>query len=111
MSKPKPLAAKAAAVAAPDDAPALLADLRQLIEQARQLAAAVNAGLTLLYWRIGQRIGTEVLTGQRAGYDERIVVTLSRQWMADYGRGFEEKNLRRMVQARLRMAQRASDEE
>ena len=99
MSKPKPLVAKAAAVATPDAAPALLADLRQLIEQSRQAAAAaVNASLTLMYWRIGQRIGTEVLAGQRAGYGEGIVVTLSRQLVADYGRGFEEKNLRRMVQ-------------
>lgn len=99
MSKPKPLAAKAAAVAASCDAPGLLADLRQLIEQSRQAAAAaVNASLTLMYWRMGQRIGTEVLAGQRAGYGEGIVVTLSRQLVADYGRGFEEKNLRRMVQ-------------
>ena len=77
----------------------LLTDLRQLIEQARQTAAAaVNAGLTLMYWRIGQRIRTEVLGGQRAGYGEEIVVSLSRQLASDYGRGFEEKNLRRMVQ-------------
>ena len=82
MSKPKPLAAQAAAVAAPDDAPALLADLRQLIEQARQSAvAAVNAGLTLLYWRIGQRIRSEVLSDARAGYGQEILPTLSAELM------------------------------
>ncbi len=81
------------------DAPQLLTDLRQLIEQSRQVAvAAVNASLTMMYWRIGHRISTEVLAGQRAGYGETLVVTLSRQLVADYGRGFEEKNLRRMVQ-------------
>ena len=36
--------------------------------------------------------------GERARYGAEIVVTLSRQLVADYGRGFEEKNLRRMVQ-------------
>jgi len=99
MSKAKPSATKVAAIAASGAALGLLADLRQLIEQSRQVAvAAVNASLTLMYWRIGQRIGIEVLAGQRAGYGEGIVVTLSRQLVADYGRGFEEKNLRRMVQ-------------
>ena len=43
-------------------APALLADIRSMIEEARAaVAATVNAGLTLLYWRIGQRINDEVL--------------------------------------------------
>lgn len=99
MSKAKPPAAKPQAGAAAVDAAALLADLRGLIEQSRQAAvAAVNAGLTLMYWRIGARIRHEVLGGERARYGAAIVVTLSRQLVADYGRGFEEKNLRRMVQ-------------
>lgn len=77
----------------------LLADIRALIEQARQqTAVAVNAGLTLMDWRIGQRIHADVLGGERAAYGEQIVATLSRQWVAEYGRGFAEKNLRRMVQ-------------
>jgi predicted nuclease of restriction endonuclease-like (RecB) superfamily len=77
----------------------LLKDIRTLIEQARQQTArAVNAGLTLTYWRIGQRIHTEILGGERAAYGEQIVATLSRQLTDEYGRGFAEKNLRRMVQ-------------
>ena len=98
MNKPKPLATKQAAVATANAA-GLLTDLRQLIVQSRQAAAAaVNASLTLMYWCIGQRIRTEVLGGQRASYGAEIVATLSRQLVADYGRGFEEKSLRRMVQ-------------
>ncbi|TAN81082.1 MAG: DUF1016 family protein, partial [Gallionella sp.] len=77
----------------------LLADIRALIEQAQQqTVVAVNAGLTIMYWRIGQRIHAEVLGGERAAYGEQIVATLSRQLVSEYGRGFAEKNLRRMVQ-------------
>jgi hypothetical protein len=39
-----------------------------------------------------------VLDSERAGYGEQIVVTLSHQLMAEFGRGYSEKNLRRMVQ-------------
>ncbi|CAM2168563.1 hypothetical protein PSAC2689_180109 [Paraburkholderia sacchari] len=77
----------------------LLGDIRALIEASRQRAAlAVNAELTLLFWRIGQRIHTEVLAGQRAGYGEEILSTLAAQLVRDYGRSFADKNLRRMVQ-------------
>ena len=99
MSKPKPLATKATAAAAVSDTPALLADLRQLIEQARQSAAvAVNAGLTQLYWRVGQRIRSEVLGDARAGYGQEILPTLSAELMPRYGRGFSARSLWRMVQ-------------
>jgi predicted nuclease of restriction endonuclease-like (RecB) superfamily len=70
-----------------------------LIDTARQRAAvAVNSELSMLYWRIGQRIHTQVLSGQRAGYGEEIVSTLAAQLVRDYGGSFAEKNLRRMMQ-------------
>ncbi len=59
---------------------------------------AVNIELTALYWRIGKRIRTEVLRTERAAYGEKIVATLSRQLVAEFGRGYAEKNLRRMIQ-------------
>lgn len=58
---------------------ALLGEIKALIEDGRrQAAATVNMGLTLLYWRIGQRIHAEILQGERAAYGEQIVATLSR---------------------------------
>ncbi len=88
--------------------PALLPDLRGLIDQARRDAAvAVNAGLTMLYWRVGRRIGRDVLGGQRAGYGEQIVSTVSRQLTLEFGRSFSEKNLRHM----LRFAEAWPDEQ
>jgi len=82
-----------------NDLPAgLLKDVRALIEDARQqTAAAVNIGLTLLYWRMGQRIQAEILGNERATYGEQIVATLSRQLVAEYGRSFGVKNLRHMM--------------
>lgn len=80
-------------------APALLSDIRDMIEETRgAVAAAVNAGLTLLYWRIGQRINTEVLQGERAEYGKEVVATLAQELTHAYGGGFAEKNLRRMMQ-------------
>lgn len=77
----------------------LLTDIRQLIDEAREvIAATVNTKLALLYWHIGQRVRKEVLQEERAEYGQAIVVTLSRQLVIDYGKGFSEKNLRRMIQ-------------
>jgi predicted nuclease of restriction endonuclease-like (RecB) superfamily len=77
----------------------LLDEVRQLIVAARQqTAAAVNISLTLLYWQIGRRVRQELLSGERAAYGEQILVTVSRQLVTEYGRGYSEKNLRRMVQ-------------
>ena len=79
-------------------APALLADIRSLIEEARAaVAATVNVGLTLLYWRIGQRINDDVLQGERAEYGRETIFILGRQLEAEFGRGFSEKSLRHMV--------------
>jgi integrase len=65
------------------------------------VAKAINANLTALYWRIGCRIRDEVLQKKRAKYGQEIVATLSRQLTAEYGQGFTEKGLRRMLQFEL----------
>lgn len=77
----------------------LLSDVRRLIFTVRsQVAQTVNAGLTLLYWQIGQRIRQGILKEKRAEYGEKIVAALGQQLEAEFGRGFTEKNLWRMVQ-------------
>ncbi len=78
---------------------AVLADIRGLIESSRGKAAAfVNAELTMMFWRVGERIRREILKEKRAEYGQQIVASLSRQLVADYGASFSEKNLRRIVQ-------------
>lgn len=77
----------------------LVADLRRMIEETRAaVAATVNAGLTMLYWQVGRRIGQEILKGERAEYGKKILPTLSAKLTPNYGRGFAEKSLRRMIQ-------------
>jgi predicted nuclease of restriction endonuclease-like (RecB) superfamily len=77
----------------------LVAELRKLIENARAaVVSTVNAGLTLLYWRVGKRVKDEIVGDRRAEYGKQILQTLAAQLSADYGTGFAEKNLRRMIQ-------------
>ena len=77
---------------------ALAADIRQMIEVARQqVTQAVNAGLTTLYWQIGARIRQDILKTKRAEHDAEIVATLGRQLEAGFGRDFDEKSLRHML--------------
>jgi predicted nuclease of restriction endonuclease-like (RecB) superfamily len=95
----KPPVKKPAPPAVPTAPEALAVDIRRMIQSARQQTAqAVNAALTSLYWQIGTRIRREVLAEQRAEYGAEIVSTLGRQLQVEFGRGFGEKNLRRMVQ-------------
>lgn len=77
----------------------LLNDVRLLIERSRlETAVTVNAGLTMLYWEIGTRIRNDILQEKRAEYSKRIVQALSEQLIHEYGKGFQEKYLRRMIQ-------------
>jgi predicted nuclease of restriction endonuclease-like (RecB) superfamily len=77
----------------------MLDDLKKLIlESKSNVAVLVNSTITILYWKIGRRIQNEVLIGNRASYGKQIVVTLSRQLVLEFGNGFTEKNLWRMIQ-------------
>jgi hypothetical protein len=95
MSKPTVTRSQGAVAV---DAAALLSELRELINSARQrVATVVNAEQTLLYWRLGKRIRTEVLGGDRAAYGEQIVVSVSRQLETEFGKGFSSSALTRMI--------------
>jgi len=77
----------------------LLRDLKSLIDQGRnQAIAAVNSAITVTYWHVGKRINEEVLHGERAEYGKQVVVSLAGELVALYGKSFEARNLRRMMQ-------------
>jgi predicted nuclease of restriction endonuclease-like (RecB) superfamily len=78
----------------------LLGDVTGWLEKARKQAGrAVNALMTLTYWRIGQRIFEQEQRGsERAGYGEQLVEQLARDLTARFGRGFSRANVFQMRQ-------------
>ena len=86
----------------------LLDDVSRLIERSRQhVAAQANSTLTMLFWNIGKRINEVFLQNKRADYGKQTVSTLSAQLQNKYGRSFEARNLRRMMQ----LAEQFQDEQ
>ena len=76
----------------------LLGDIQTMIEETRSLmAVTINSGLSMMYWRVGQRIHREILKGERAEYGKEILPSLSAKLTVDYGRGWSERNLAYMV--------------
>lgn len=82
-------------------------ELKKLIEQSRQnVALTVNAEITWLYWQVGKRINDEILGNERAEYGKQIVFAISKQLVAEFGKGWSEKQLRHC----LRFAETFQDE-
>ena len=77
----------------------LLADLRNLIQSARQRVATVaNSTTALLFWHLGQRLLVENLQDERAEYGKRILATVSRELTVEFGQAFSLRSLYRAVQ-------------
>ncbi len=77
----------------------LLNELIAIIEKTKtQVISQANSSLTLMFWQVGKRILTDNLQNKRAEYGKQIVVTVSRELVAKFGKNYEEKNLRRMIQ-------------
>lgn len=77
----------------------LIDKLVSLVNQTRsQVVSYSNSSLITLFWQIGHLISVEVLNSQRAEYGKQIVVTVSRELIERFGRSYEVKNLRRMMQ-------------
>jgi len=86
----------------------LLADIKQLILEAREaVAVTVNSTLTMLYWQISNRIQQEVLKDERADYGQQILATLSQESTREFGKGFTERGLFHVI----RFAQVFPDEQ
>ena len=93
-----------------DELPSRLTrDLETLILSCRAtVAAQVNSALGMLYWMVGKRLAEELLGDDgRAAYGKRVVEETGAVLAARHGRGFEAKNLRRM----MTFAQRFPDQQ
>jgi predicted nuclease of restriction endonuclease-like (RecB) superfamily len=77
----------------------LFKNISKIIESRKNRAGAyANREVTLMYWEIGRYICSVLLGGERAGYGKQILATLSQELTKKYGKSFELRNLRRMIQ-------------
>ncbi|MBM4349075.1 MAG: DUF1016 domain-containing protein [Deltaproteobacteria bacterium] len=78
----------------------LFEQIRTLVEQARgRTARAVNQTMVETYWHIGRLILEEEQGGEsRAIYGTKLIPELGRRLTQEYGKGFDERNLRNMRQ-------------
>src|SRR5260221_3993766 len=92
--KPKAALVKSSSLLTRSRPKGLLAEVREMILTTRQaVAQGVNSALVLLYWKIGQRIRTDILKEKRADYGKKIFYALSRKLKAEFGNGFSQANL------------------
>ncbi|MCL2065723.1 MAG: PDDEXK nuclease domain-containing protein, partial [Candidatus Cloacimonetes bacterium] len=77
----------------------LFDEISKLIEQSRKaIYKQASATTVLLFWKIGQCINCDILENKRADYGKQIVSLLATQLTEKYGRGFDIRNVRRMMQ-------------
>ncbi|VVO10345.1 hypothetical protein PS691_03351 [Pseudomonas fluorescens] len=76
----------------------LLVSLGELIRQARQKALrAVDTLQVQTCWQIGRHIVEFEQEGaERAAYGKRLLPTLAKLLTGEFGKGFDERNLRHM---------------
>ncbi len=78
----------------------LLADIREVLLSARKTAyKAVNFAMVSAYWNVGRLIVEDEQHGQaRAEYGKAVLAELSDKLTEEFGKGFDERELRRMRQ-------------
>ena len=69
-----------------------------ILDAKETLSKIITSNIVYVYWQIGCRINKQILKNKRADYVKQIVAALSRQLTAEFGRSYEEKKLRRMMQ-------------
>ena len=76
----------------------LYANVRSILALARQRAyTAINFAMVESYWQIGQQIVENELQGaSRAEYGKGVLKELAERLTAEFGKGFDESNLRYM---------------
>ena len=63
-----------------------------------RLSAAVNSAMVTTYWEIGEQIFKASGENDSAEYGKRLLDYLSDQLTAEFGKGFDKSNLRKMRQ-------------
>lgn len=75
-------------------------DIKSILEQARQgVIRTVNFSMVLAYWRIGERIVEEMQSGNtRSNYGDTLLKNLAVKITKEFGKGFDERELRKFRQ-------------
>jgi hypothetical protein len=73
-------------------------DVRIILAEARKSAySAINRAMVHAYWQIGKRIVEEEQNGkERADYGAYLIRELSQQLTDEFGKGFDEREIRRI---------------
>jgi predicted nuclease of restriction endonuclease-like (RecB) superfamily len=78
----------------------LVSDIKNILAHARQQAAtAINFAMVEAYWLVGKRIVEEEQNGnERANYGQFLLKELAQTLTTEVGKGFDERELRRIRQ-------------
>lgn len=73
--------------------------IERIIRESRQAAyRAVNFTMVIAYWNIGKVIVEDELHWERAEYGKSILKNISKRLTKKFGKGFDERELRKMCQ-------------
>lgn len=76
----------------------LYKDIKNIIEQSKHYAITqVNYSLVIAYWNIGKMIKENIIENKRAEYGEETIKKLGEKLTLEYGNGFGQRNLFRMM--------------
>ena len=69
-----------------------------IINSKNNIYRAINSEIVLTYWKIGKKIYEACGENERAAYGKRILEEISKRLTAEFGKGFDVTNLRKMRQ-------------
>ena len=67
-----------------------------IVEAHKQVYSAVNSAMVIAYWNIGKTIYEVCVENDRAAYGKKVLKYISERLTEEFGRGFDESNLRKM---------------
>lgn len=74
-------------------------NIKEIINESRKhVVTYVNKTMLFTYWNIGKKIVEEQGGNVKAKYGDKLILELSKQMTFDFGKGFDERNLRYMRQ-------------
>lgn len=74
-------------------------NIKKILSEARKsVTSYVNKTLLFTYWNIGKMIVKEQCGELKAKYGDKLISELSKKMTFDFGKGYDERNLRKIRQ-------------